>query len=71
MFGQLLNISQKNFIFLKTFHSEFPYIEVWFTYQNSKRLEIGDKINITLIINQSVKYKKICDIQFKLEIEYL
>ena len=35
------------FIFLKTFDSEFSYIEVWFTDQNSKPLEIEDKINIT------------------------
>ena len=34
-FGQLLDISPKNFIFLKTFDSEFSYIEVWFTDQNS------------------------------------
>ena len=50
-FGQLLDISPKNFIFLKTFDSEFSYIEVWFTDQNSKQLEIEDKINITLVIN--------------------
>ena len=29
-FGQLLNISPDNFIFLKTFDSEFSYIDVWF-----------------------------------------
>ena len=29
-FGQLLDISPKNFIFLKTFNLEFSYIEVWF-----------------------------------------
>ena len=29
-FGQLLNISPKNFIFLKAFNSEFSDIEVWF-----------------------------------------
>ena len=56
-FGQLLDISPKNFIFLKTFHSEFSYIEVWFTNQNSKPLEMEDKINITSVINLSVKYK--------------
>ena len=28
LFGQLLDISPKNFIFLKTFDSEFSYIEV-------------------------------------------
>ena len=50
-FGQLLDISPKNFIFLKTFHSEFSFIEVWFTDQNSKLLEIEDKISITLVIN--------------------
>ena len=43
-FGQLLDISTKKFMFLKTFNSEFSYIEVWFTDQNSKPLEIEDKI---------------------------
>ena len=50
-FGQLLDISSKNFMFLKSFNLEFSYIEVWFTDQNSKPLEIEDKINITLVIN--------------------
>ena len=38
-------------MFLKTFHSEFSYIDVWFTNQNSKPLEIEDKINIALVTN--------------------
>ena len=50
-FGLLLDISPKVFIFLKTFISEFPYIEVWFTDQNFKPLQIAEKINITLVIN--------------------
>ena len=50
-FGQLIDISPKNFIFLITFDSKFLYIEVWFTDQNSNPLEIEDKINITLVIN--------------------
>ena len=50
-FGQSLDISPKHFIFSKTFDSEFSYIELWFTDQNSKLLEIEDKINITLVIN--------------------
>ena len=50
-FGQLLNISPENFIFLKSFDSEFSYIAVWFTDQNSNPLEKEDKINITLGIN--------------------
>ena len=49
--GHLLNISPKNFMFLKTFNSEFSYVEVWFTDQNSKPQETEDKINTTLVIN--------------------
>ena len=47
-FGQLLNISPKKLIFLKNFDSEFSYIEVWFTDQNSKPLVVFNKININL-----------------------
>ena len=42
-FRQLLNILSKSFIFLKTFNSEFSYIEIWLTDQNSKPLGIEDK----------------------------
>ena len=31
---------------------------VWFIDQNSKPLEIEDKINITLVTHENVKYKK-------------
>ena len=51
IFGQLLDISPQNYIFLKTVDSEFVYIEVWFTDWNSKMLEIEDEINIILVIN--------------------
>ena len=44
LFGQLFDILSKKFIFLKTFNSEISYIEVWFTDQNSKFLEMEDKI---------------------------
>ena len=47
-FGNLLEISPTNHIFLKTFNSEFQTIEVWFTDQNSQPLEIEDRINLTL-----------------------
>ena len=47
-FGSLLEISPPNHIFLKTFNSEFQEIAVWFTVQNSKPLEVEDKINLTL-----------------------
>ena len=39
-FGESLDISTKNFIFLKTFDLEFVYTEVWLTDQNYKLLEI-------------------------------
>ena len=59
--GQFFDISPKNFVFLRTFNPEISNIEVLFTDQNSKLLEIEDKINITLII--SVTYKKSFTIQ--------
>ena len=71
LFCQLLDISPKSFIFLKTFDSEFSYIEVSFTDQNSRPLEIEDKISITLVINQSITCKNRYAIQFNQEIEYL
>ena len=37
--------------FLKIFNSEFSNIEIWFTDQNSKPVDIEDKVNITLVIN--------------------
>ena len=37
-FGQLLDISPKKILFLKTFDSKFSYIEVWFTDQKCKLL---------------------------------
>ena len=33
LFSPLLDISPKNFTFLRTLNSEFLYIEVWFTDQ--------------------------------------
>ena len=48
-FGSLLEISRTNHIFLKTFKSEYDEIKVWFTDQNSKPLEIEDRINLTLV----------------------
>ena len=36
--GKLFDNSSKVFILLEIFNSEFSYIEVWFTDQNSKAL---------------------------------
>ena len=49
-FGSLLEISPANHIFLKTFDSEYNETEVWFTDQNSKLLELEDRINLTMVI---------------------
>ena len=49
-FNQLLDISTENFTLLKAFDLEFSSIQVWFTDQNSKPLELKDKISITLFI---------------------
>ena len=44
-------MSPKNFIFLETLNPELSYIQLWLLDQNSKPLEIEDKINITLVID--------------------
>ena len=49
-FGSLLEISPTNHVFLRTFNSEFQEINIWFTDQTSKPLEVEDIINVTLII---------------------
>ena len=48
-FGQLLEISLTNFIFLKTFNLEFAAIEVWFTDKNSQLLEIEERIKLIIV----------------------
>ena len=50
IFGQLINISPHAFTMINTVHTEFSYVEIWFTDQASKTLEIEDNVNLTLII---------------------
>ena len=52
-YGQLISISPKSLIFLKTMNTEFSEREVWFTDQNNNVLEIKDNVNISLVINTS------------------
>ena len=61
-FGSLLEISPTNHTFLKTFNSEYNEIEVWFTDQNSKPLEIEDIINLTMVIKWETQLN--CDIEY-------
>ena len=49
-FGQLINIAPHSLTMLSTTNTEFSFIEVLFTDQNSEPLEIEDNINLTLII---------------------
>ena len=51
-FGSLPDITPANHIFLKTFNSEYKEIDVWFTNQNSRPLEIEDRINVTMVIKR-------------------
>ena len=37
-------------IMLKTVNTEFSFVEVWFTDQDNRPLEIEDNVNITMII---------------------
>ena len=50
-FGQLLDISPENFVFKKSFESDFLYVKVWFRDQNFNLLVTEGKINIALVIN--------------------
>ena len=50
----LLKTSPTNHIFLKTFNSEYDEIKVWFTDQNSKPLEIENRINLTMAIKYNI-----------------
>ena len=52
-YGQLISISPRSLVFLKTVNAEFSEIDIWFTDQNNNTLEIEDNVNISLIINTS------------------
>ena len=49
-FGQLINISPSSLRMMNTVNTKFSSVEVWFTDQASKALEIEDDVNLTLII---------------------
>ena len=50
LFCQLITITPPSPTMLKTTNAEFSSIEIWFTDQNNRPLEIEDIVNITLII---------------------
>ena len=49
-FGQLITILPHSLMMLETTNIEFQFVEVWFTDQNNRPLEIEDSVNTTLII---------------------
>ena len=49
-FDQFITISPYLLTMLKTTNTEFQSIQLWFTDQNNRPLEIEDSVNITLII---------------------
>ena len=52
-FSQLITITPHSPTMLKTINAEFSFIQIWFTDQNNRPLEIEDNVNITLIIGIS------------------
>ena len=49
-YGQLMTTVPHPLIMLKTVNTEFSFVEVWFTDQDNRPLEIEDKVNIAMII---------------------
>ena len=53
--GQLITISLHSLTILKATSVEFQSIELWFTDQNNRPLEIEDSANITLMLGRHYK----------------
>ena len=49
-YDQLITVSPHSLIMLETVNTEFSFIEIWFTDQNNRPLEIEDSVNISLIV---------------------
>ena len=49
-YGQLITVSTETLIMLKTVNTEFSFIEIWFTDQDNRPLEIEDSVSISLIV---------------------
>ena len=52
-FGELITITSHSLTMLKTTNAEFSFIEICFSDQNNRPLEIEDNVNITLLIGIS------------------
>ena len=49
-YGQLITVSPHMLIMLKAVNTEFSFIEIWFTDQDNRPLEIEYSVNISLIV---------------------
>ena len=49
-FGELITITPHSPTMMKTTNAKFSFVEIWFTDQNDRQLEIEEDVNITLII---------------------
>ena len=52
-YGQLITVSPETLTMLKTVNTEFSFIEIWFTDQDNRPLEIEDSVNISLTVGIS------------------
>ena len=50
-FAYLLSVEPSNLVFLKTYNTEFDETIIIFIDENGKPLEIEDKVNLALLIN--------------------
>ena len=49
-FGQLINIPPHSLTMMNVVNTEISSVEIWFTDQVIKAIEIEDNVNLTLII---------------------
>ena len=50
-YAYLLSVEPSNLVFLKTYNTEFDETIIIFIDENGKPLEIEDKVNLALLIN--------------------
>ena len=53
-FRQLINILPHSLTMMNTVNTEFSSVEVWFTDQVGRAIEIEDNVNLTLIIGSTL-----------------
>ena len=52
-FGKLISVQPTVLIQCKTIDTVFDFIEIWFTDEDNKSLQIQDKVSVTLVIQNS------------------